>query len=484
MSIFGPNSVEVGIPYNYNFVFNPVYQNGASAFVITEWVVTSNINAIGGGAIPGYTGTPSNTTTYFNNATFNQPAQFPIPIQWGTGTYLTDDILNVKVSGYYVSNTGAITDYFIYLRNSANVTVQRLTNATFTGSSSVLDCDQSTAGYVISNTTNANKYLWTVTNGAIITSPTNGTSINVKPPLSGNFDVNCTISRQGGNPNYSITTTRTVSRTSRITSFTTSPVQNYICKSSGLVFQINDQTGISSVVWTAPNCTISTETIAAGKRSVTITPLSTYNTNLFANISVKVNFTGGCSATSSVTPFSVIQGEVPPSPTGDLITTQVFDSSGNPTSQYNFSFVNATGPYLNGITTVSPLNTIAKATAKNVTVTICNKNSCNNQTTCITRVVNIPAAPGSGISVLGKTATANILLTPNPTKGIFEVLLPSDDSGSFFIYDKSGVLVQEGIFRNEKQFKINVIDKIKNDIYIVKIVTENNTYNEQIILNR
>lgn len=227
VSISGLSSVEVGIPYNYGFTFNPDYIGNGSlagvipdAYVITEWVVITGSNCYNGQVI-GYIGTSNNQTCYYNNSTFNGPNPLTIPIQWGDGTFLRNDNIEVKVSGYYRKNSsGEITKYFSYLTNNLPIpTVERIVAPMIVGSSSILNCDQTATSYTISNTTYANSFLWQVTNGAQIIGSSTGNSVNITPPLTGNFDVICTAKRSGANPAYFRASSNTITRSFSFSNF-------------------------------------------------------------------------------------------------------------------------------------------------------------------------------------------------------------------------------------------------------------------------
>lgn len=226
ISITGPTSVEVGIPYNYNLTFNPLTPlptnyNGvqANSVIITEWIISTQTN--GGGTTPqttGYIGSSSNPTSYYYDGTYNNSSNINRTIQWGDSTFLRSDKITVKVSGIYRnSNTGQNIAYFNYVTAELNIsTVERILEPIIAGPSLIGSCGvQTNSTYSISNQTYANRYEWSVTGGASIIGSNSGTSITVSPPpspLTGTHDVICTVKRSSGNPFYTRTSSKNVTR--------------------------------------------------------------------------------------------------------------------------------------------------------------------------------------------------------------------------------------------------------------------------------
>ena len=63
-------------------------------------------------------------------------------------------------------------------------------------------------------------------------------------------------------------------------------------------------------------------------------------------------------------------------------------------------------------------------------------------------------------------------------------MLPASCSGSYQIFDINGVLVQQDNFNNQTELQIDLSPNLKAGIYVLKVITENNTFTEKIILNK
>lgn len=253
VTISGTSSVEVGIPYNFTFQFNPSYPTNnttgikADAYVITEWVVTTGTNNRSN-IIPGYINSPNNQSYYYNDSSFNSPNPKTVPIQWGDGADNTTDYIEVKVSGYYkYSLTNEIIGYFNYLKGTKEITIQRINSPIIKGNSEIASCSQNNQTYSFSNTTNSDKILWTVSSGTIVGSAT-GKSITVQPPLIGNFYVNCKVSRSSSNPNYSKNSSILIKRLPYASNAKISaPIA--VCPNSQTICYINDLEPNTNVTW-------------------------------------------------------------------------------------------------------------------------------------------------------------------------------------------------------------------------------------------
>lgn len=220
ISISGSSTVEVGVPYNYAFDFNPQYPWNASgtvqadSYIITEWIVSTDTNGQSASII-GYINTPSNQSSYYYDGTYNNSNPKTIPIQWGDGTFLSSDNITVKVSGLYRKNsTGENIGYFNYQPQAIkSITVQRLVAPIIQGNTNVASCSQANQTYTFTNDTNSTNRLWSVDGGATIVGSATGTSVTVTPPFVGNFNVSCTVKRSGSNSSYSVSGSKSISRT-------------------------------------------------------------------------------------------------------------------------------------------------------------------------------------------------------------------------------------------------------------------------------
>lgn len=308
ITITGPSTVEVGIPYTYSLQFNPQYPNNsanvqADGYVITEWIVSTGTNGASG-SIPGYINTPANNGSYYYDGTFNNSSTKNVPIQWSDGTFLTSDIITVKISGYYkINSTGEAFGHFNYQpQTTKNVTVERLISPVINGPSPVLSCSQVNQTYSISNITNGNQIIWQTTGGAVIVGSSTSSTVNITPPLSGGFGVTCTIKRSSANPNYSKTTSKTITRTLFNTSALIIGNQTICNTSSYSVYGL--ESGLSVLSWSANNPSVATLNNNYGN-TTSLTKVSQGNVILTATI---IN---SCNETTTITKEVIIGTPVP-----------------------------------------------------------------------------------------------------------------------------------------------------------------------------
>ena len=269
VTITGPSSVEVGIPNNFSFKFEPQYitnNNGVTPdnFVITEWVVTTATNG-SNTIVPGYIATPSNQGNYYNNSTYNGPGMFTIPIQWGDGGNFTvnNDLVTVKVSGWYKKNsTNENLGYFNYVTAEQNVSIQRMNKPIINGSSPITSYNQDNKTYTIANSTNASNFLWSVNNGGTIVGAGNGTSVVIKPPLCGTFTVACEVKRSSSNSNYVLQGSKVVTRDPFLTTAEITGNAN-ICPSSSGSYTVSNL-GTNTVNWSLSDASLASLSATSG----------------------------------------------------------------------------------------------------------------------------------------------------------------------------------------------------------------------------
>ncbi len=261
VSINGPSEVEVGIPYNYTFNFNPVYPNNSSgvanSYIITEWIVVTGLNGTSSN-VTGYINTVNNIGSYYYDGTYNNVNPKTVPIQWGSGTDLTNDNITVKVSGIYRnSNTGANIGYFNFLQNVKPVTIRRLTAPIITGNFAIPCGSQAIQTYSISNSTNATSILWTVGSGATIIGSNTGNSITVLPPLSTIFfNVDCKVSRGGSN--YSKNGSKNVERTTFSQPASITGADRFCPPTISQVYTISNIGVGNTFIWSSSNTAVAT----------------------------------------------------------------------------------------------------------------------------------------------------------------------------------------------------------------------------------
>tara|TARA_R110002033_G_C3885417_1_gene238336 strand:- start:1053 stop:2678 length:1626 start_codon:yes stop_codon:yes gene_type:complete len=308
VTINGPTTVEVGVPNNYTFTFNPDYPYNisgtvqADSYVITEWIVLTGTNGLSN-AIPGYINSTNNQSSYYYDGTYNNSNPKTIPIQWGDGSYISDDNITVKVSGIYIkSSTGAHIGYFDFLTKTKPVTVERLIVPNIDGPSTVTGCDQTNQIYTISNDTNSNQRVWTTTGGASIVGSNTSTSVTIKPPLSGDFNVICTVKRSGANSNYSKSSSKTITRTIFNTSaFITG--NETICNTSN--YSVSGlEPGLSVLSWSSNISSVATVSNTNGN-TASLTKVSRGNVVLTATL---IN---SCNETRTITKNIIVGSPMP-----------------------------------------------------------------------------------------------------------------------------------------------------------------------------
>jgi hypothetical protein len=491
VSISGPTSVEVGIPYNYTFTFNPLYPSNsttgaiADSYIITEWIVLTGTNG-NSGTIAGYIGTPSNQSSYYYNGTYNNSNPFIIPIQWGDGTYLRSDYVTVKVSGIYrKSSTGENIGYFNFLQNTLQIpTVERMVSPIISGETSVLNCDQTNKIYSISNATYANQFFWTATGGALIVGSSTGTSVIVTPPLTGNYSVNCTTKRSSANANYNKSSSKSVVRNSRTVTFTalypeysnnSAPIP-YICKGAGRQMSMPTQSGITNINWVAVGCSI----IGQNTLTPTIIPLSSTTTGSNIDVYAVVTFTGGCLSTTPIKSFRVFDSSNATTPTGELEVTQSsFDEN-----EWDINLIDDTST--NGIITIFPNVLFTTFGSVRKDIKICNTNPCNGTKNCRTETVYVSSVNSTFNKTLNNSSEVlKIKVVPNPTNGLLTLTLNNPSNGNYSILDFTGIEIQKDQFMNQSEIKIALDEKIKNGIYTLKVYTETSgSFTRKIILNK
>jgi hypothetical protein len=166
------------------------------------------------------------------------------------------------------------------------------------------------------------------------------------------------------------------------------------------------------------------------------------------------------------------------------------------------SFVSTDG-FNNGITTVSPEflwgpgDPIHYKNGRPTTVTVSNKNLCTGLSSSKTFSVYPPAPCASNAKLASKSKlvtsakvesteilATTLIITPNPTNGNIKAMLPDNYSGNYQIFDIKGVLLQEAKFDNQTELQIELSQKLKSGIYILKVITETTIFTGKIILDK
>nr|WP_294936315.1 T9SS type A sorting domain-containing protein [uncultured Flavobacterium sp.] len=484
VSISGPSTVEVGVPYNYTFQFSPVYpSNGvdvADGYIITEWIVLTGTNGSSSG-VAGYIGSPSNQSSYYYNGTYNNSNPFTVPIQWGNGTFLSNDNITVKVSGIYIkSSSGAHIGYFNYLSNTKSVTVQRMNAPVIVGASPISSCNQTNQIYSFSNSTNSDQRLWAVTGSATIIGSNTGTSVTVKPPLTGSFTVNCAVKRSGANANYSVVGSKTVTRTPFVTSAIISGNQT-IC-SSGVYTVSNLPAGQSFSSWSISDPSIATLS-STSSSSTTLTKVGQGTVTLTAII------LSSCNETASITKSINVGAPIlPPSAT----VTGAASTNFNQTQYYTLEGDSTNGGSTYQWSVDAPINDDGGPTCAwqvvsgQGTKTVRLLSGCI-ATTAVVRVVATGACGSSNMKYMYVTVgneARTLVLSQNPVRnGHLEVQVVELDSDGVAntrvsdtisnvikIYDLIGNIVYNGK-QNTNELLINNL-QLKKGIYILEVETQ------------
>lgn len=250
-----------------------------------------------------------------------------------------------------------------------------------------------------------------------------------------------------------------------------------MCKGSGQLMNMPSQNGIISINWTAPNCTINGQ----GTQTPTIIPTSSIPVGSTVGVYADVQFSGGCIATTPTIDFAIYEGATPPVPIGTISFVPV---NPNPCIDdgYDVVFVPSV-PFVNGKISVSPAVIPPGRNSRLTTFRVTYYNYCNGLSSFKNFSVYTPAAPTPCLRI-ASTATTNLIITPNPTSNNVKVTLPETLTGTYQVFDQTGELVQESTFINKNELEIEFSRKLKSGIYIIKVMTETNVYDDKIILNR
>ena len=497
----GPDVVEVGVTYNYTATYKPNTANGGLYF-IKRFQVQAEISGvtITGGIQGGinntafgvdYQGFPPND---YKSTTVETKINFSV--KWGDGAPSNARIY-IQFQGTYgsVNSQGSfsfgtpINMPYIHTDNIAGypVTVRKVCPPTIS-TPQILDCCTNSVQICASNYCDANKFSWNISGGIIVSGQ--GTDcVTVQPNTTGTVIAYCTVGRSQGVPDYAVSSSQSISRTARTATFNTNPVgQNFVCKSGGLQFVLNDQCGIDSVVWNAPNCFVSSEVVVDGKRQVTITPNTSVAGGTIINVNASVNFLGGCTITTPSKPYFIYDNSIPPVPVGS--------ASGNSTPSgvanapfYTFRFV-PTGGYTAGQIIIDPSEVERQAQSFNQVVSVCYFNPCTGVRTCKNFTARVPGR-GTGCAdcpplqyrlsnIDEQNGKFNVY--PNPTNGLVVLNLSTSTTGDYKIYDLTGKLIIDSKFTNQTDLQID-LSNLQNSTYILKVSTANDTFTKKLILN-
>jgi hypothetical protein len=301
----GSSTTEVGIPNTYTVSLNAGTSSGNTHYRIDNWLIIANI---GSGTIAGNINGQS-SPNYYLNPPLNQiksltvNTTISIPITYGSNAPDSDNV-EFQVSGFYgtiVDGTffpkAPLAGKYIKQNGDSGYPVDiKIVCAPIISNPTILACNTDNVQICASNYCDANSFTWSVTGGSIVYGQGSNCLI-VKPSYNDDVSVTCVAKRSAGLPTYISTTVKTLSRTARTIKITSSNTA-YACPQLGKIFQIDNQSGMTGIIWSAPNSNVSAETITDGKRQVTITPgLSTWGA---ITVSATASFNGGCTASTSM----------------------------------------------------------------------------------------------------------------------------------------------------------------------------------------
>lgn len=485
VEISGSPTVEVGVANTYTLKFTPTSPStSTTTYTLDFWSIVA---PIGGSTIQGNINNQSSPNYFYNQTStitvsVSNTSTISIPITFGDQATSNSQI-SVYCSGFYRDGISTITGNISSITKLFDVRVYKINTPTISVPK-VLSCCTNNVQFCASDYADANQFSWTISGGSIA-SGQGSNCITVTPSAgSGAVSASCTVSRSTGLSSYTRSNSVTVNRTARTITQTTSPIQNFICKGSSLLFQVDDQCGMNSLNFVAPNCTISPVTLVNGKRQATITPNNSVVVGANIQIYAIANFTGGCSAQSPSTSYVIYDSTAPPIPQGGV---DIIPLSENPCtdSGYNAVFVPSV-PFVNGTISISPSYFPPGRPSRLVTITVRYLNKCSGVYTSKSFTQYSPSFdPCVGKIAQNISSNSNLVIAPNPTKGNIIVTLPETLSGNYQVFDQTNsTLVQEAKFDNQSELQIDLSQKLRNGIYVLKVITENNTFTEKIILNK
>lgn len=481
ITINGTSSAEIGESYNFNFSIDPNYPPLAVEYRVTHWHVSvSNINS---GDIPGLLA--EETQPYYD--TFNIEKDLSIAIQWGSSVSSDYSYVQASAQGEYLDEDGfpiGTFDTGHLSSNSETITMRRICVPLINYDNNT-DCAIEEIDIDASEYCYADNFSWSLSRGTIL-SGQGTSSITVETPRSGDFQATLVLGRSSADPNYKKTKTINIERDSPSAAlevlYESYTEPTYLCKYSGQEFGIQDNENIQDITWTAPNSTISSESIRDGKRTVTVIPNSSVSNGSTENVSAIINYIGGCSYNTNTKTFTVSEAETPPTPSGYLYMDPI---NGNACENegYEVIFV-ASNPYDNGKTSLSRTILPPHAGSAPQSITVCYTNFCSMEQTCKTMTA-YPPSPCDGGPKPGTLSMVeeNIVIAPNPTKGNFKIEFQSKLEGSYQLFNSNGEMIKNGTF-NKQILNITFAPSSKNGQYFVRVITDEIQFTNQIILKR
>lgn len=387
-------------------------------------------------------------------------------------------IMNATAYIQYFDSRGGVLDYETVSNSKVkHITIRSIKTPSFSGVSSLENCSQASFTQSVS-AGSANDFTWSITGGSgdgtIVLGNGTGT-VSIKPPLTGDFQVNVIAKRIGSHPNYSRTGSKSFSRSIRNVDYTVRPVivntvprtPNYVCKGEGRILEIPDDGYISSVVWNSSNSSVNYIESTLGKRVYALYANNNVPVGTQIQATATITYNGGCTATTSTKSFAVQVGETPTVPN---ISPYMVPMSGDPCNPEGYE-VRFSRSYTNGSMLMYPKTIPPHASPnRSYTITVCYINYCSGQTDC--KEYNIyPPKPCPMFDF--RTDETNFVISPNPNQGNFVVSFLEPQSGQYTIYDLNGVVVKEGEFEESEKLPVFIGKFVKQGSYTIKIITKN-----------
>ncbi len=472
-----PDQVEVGVPTEFTLKFIPLspLPSGATSYKIVQWNMYSPDSPAAG--IVGFTGVSSNINgTVYDDYGSDLPSEKSYSFQWGDNGNDNGTIMAKAYVKYYNSNGNLVEDEVVS-SPSEQVRILTIKTPSFSGANSVVNCSQTNFTQTVS-AGSANNFSWTITGGSgdgTIVSGNGTATATIKPPLTGDFQINVVAKRTSSHPNYSRTGGKGFSRRARTADYTVVPISvsgvssvpNFVCKGEGRRFEMPDDGYISSVVWNSPNATVNHVNTVSGKRIYELYTNSSASVGSYVQATATVTFQGGCVATTSTKSFIVYSSEAPPTPNGYIY---LIPMSGNVCNPEGFE-VRFSSSYNNGKVTITPAFIPPHAPNRAYSFKVCYTNPCSGQQVC----KNFTAYPPRPCIDDFKRTTeeVNFTISPNPNQGKFVISFAKIQSGQYSIYDLNGVIVDEETFKATEKLPIFIKKAIQKGSYVVRIITEN-----------
>jgi hypothetical protein len=475
VKVNAPSSVEVGLNNNFGFTFRPVTNIPANttSYIVTSWFISAPYANMNNSGQASY----SDNSQAFTSVGILDSSMLNFPIRWEDNANPTIDEFAIFVYVTFNNKDGQ-TGAYTY-RESYTANINRITTPTISYPV-IKACSTDNVVICASNYGTANSFAWSVTNASIV-SGQGSSCIVVKPAANDVVTSTCIARRSAGLPSYSRSNTNYINRTARTVNYAVADTKNWLGIGAGRSLSIASQNEITSINWVAPGCMIAGQ----GTVNATITPTTAVSAGTVIGVYATITFAGGCTANSPTNSYTVFNNTTPPIPVGNISVTP--DGGNVCTAQtFTLDFVGSNTSYWP--VTMSSRVIFAATVKKPIQkiIQVCYNNPFTGINTCKSYGVwpPVPCVTANARIASSIVATPKITIESNPTSGSVKVTLPATLSGNYQIFDSNNNLVQEAKFNNESELQIELTNKLKSGIYILKVFSENNIFTDKIILNR